>query len=79
MVFNACSHLAQALKCNAEAIYLGGGITTKILPALYQHFHSTFIQKGRYDKWLSGVSVWIIAATEPGLMGVQVIADRLTH
>jgi glucokinase len=65
------------LKSNAEAVYLSGGITQKILPALHAYFHGIFTHKGRYQNWLSKVSVWVVMAQEPGLLGAQIIAEDL--
>ena len=65
------------LKSNAEAVYLSGGITQKILPALHSYFHPIFTHKGRYQNWLSKVSVWVVMVQEPGLLGAQIIAEEL--
>jgi glucokinase len=66
-----------ALKSNAGSIYLSGGISPKILPALHDAFQSAFLNKGRYRNWLSQVSVWVVTAPEPGLMGAQIIAEEI--
>jgi glucokinase len=66
-----------ALKCNAQAVYLSGGITPQILTSLRRYFHHIFVDKGRYRQWLADVSVWVVAAPEPGLMGAQIEAENL--
>lgn len=68
-----------ALKLNAEAIYLSGGLSPKLLPALRASFPGTFVQKGRYRPWLSSLSVWVVTAEEPGLLGARQIAADLAQ
>ena len=68
-----------ALKLNAEAIYLSGGLSPKLLPSLRASFPGAFVQKGRYRSWLSSLSVWVVTAEEPGLLGARHIAASLAH
>ena len=69
----------MALKLNAEAIYLSGGLSPKLLPALRASFPSVFVQKGRYQSWLATLSVWVVTADEPGLLGARQIAASLAQ
>ena len=39
-----------ALKCNASAVYLSGGIPPRILARLHTEFRPAFQNKGRYSK-----------------------------
>ena len=68
-----------ALKLNAEAIYLSGGLSPKLLPALRASFPGTFVEKGRYRPWLSSLSVWVVTVEEPGLLGARQIAMDLAQ
>lgn len=68
-----------ALKLNAEAIYLSGGLSPKLLSALRASFPGAFVQKGRYRPWLSSLSVWVVIAEEPGLLGARQIASDLAY
>lgn len=65
------------LKSNAGVVFLSGGITPQILPAIHEHFQGAFINKGRYRSQLAQVSVWAVTAPKPGLFGAQVLAHRL--
>ena len=65
------------LKSNAGVVFLSGGITPQILPTIHEYFQGSFINKGRYKRLLSQVSVWAVTAPNPGLFGAQVLANRL--
>ncbi len=66
-----------ALKCDAEAVFLTGGLSVALLPALRAHFQGAFLSKGRYRDLLSQVSVWAVTAPELGLLGAELLADAL--
>lgn len=65
------------LKSNAGTVYLSGGVTPHLLPVLHEHFATHFLNKGRYSALLSRVSVWVVIEPDPGLLGAQVLAERL--
>lgn len=67
------------LKSNAGAVYLSGGVTPHLLPMLHEHFSHSFLCKGRYNKLLANVSVWVVIEPDPGLLGAQVLAERLLN
>ncbi len=69
------AHLA--LKCNAGAVYLTGGISPQILPALREEFSSAFIAKGRYRDLLSKIPVRVVLHPAPGLLGAAAQAKQL--
>lgn len=66
-----------ALKCNAGIVYLTGGVTPRVRPALEAHFRPAFVGKGRYGAWLETVPVRIVTHPDPGLMGAAVLAGAL--
>lgn len=66
-----------ALKCNAGVVYLAGGITPRILPALRAHFRPAFVSKGRYQPWLETVPVRVVTHPDPGLLGARLLAEAL--
>lgn len=63
---------ALALKCNAGAVYLAGGIAPRILPQLRARFRRAFEDAGRYRSLLSRVPVRVITHPEPGLLGAWI-------
>ena len=65
-----------ALKCLAVGgVYVAGGIAPKILPALKGNFFlSAFRKKGRFEKSLSGVPIYVIVNEEAALIGAAAIA-----
>lgn len=67
------------LKSNAGIVFLSGGVTPHLLPAIHEQFPSNFIKKGRYQRLLGGVSVWAVTIPHPGLLGAQVLAERLLN
>ncbi len=66
-----------ALKCNAGVVYLTGGVTPHVLPALRTHFVPAFVAKGRYGPWLQQVPVRAVVHPDPGLVGAAVVAASL--
>jgi len=66
-----------ALKCNAGVVYLTGGVTPRVLPALRAHFRSAFVTKGRYSSWLETVPVRVVTHPDPGLSGARILAERV--
>lgn len=68
-----------ALKSNAGVVFLSGGVTPHLLPAIHEQFPSDFVKKGRYQRLLGGVSVWAVTIPHPGLLGAQVLAERLLN
>ncbi|MBM4290832.1 MAG: hypothetical protein FJ138_04830 [Deltaproteobacteria bacterium] len=68
------AHLA--LKCDAEAVFLTGGLSASLLPALRAHFQGAFLNKGRCRDLLSRVSVWVVTAPDLGLLGAALLAGQ---
>jgi glucokinase len=66
-----------ALKCDAEAVFLTGGLSAALTPALHAHFQGAFLNKGRYRELLSRVSVWLVTAPDLGLVGAERLALEL--
>ncbi len=66
-----------ALKCNAGVVYLTGGVTPRVLPALNAHFRPAFVAKGRYRAWLETVPVRVVTHPDPGLLGARLLAEAL--
>lgn len=66
-----------ALKCDAEAVFLVGGLSHALTPALRAHFQGAFLNKGRYRELLSKVSVWVVTARDLGLIGAERLALEL--
>lgn len=60
-----------ALKCLARGgVYVGGGIAPKILPKLRDgSLVRSFVAKGRYQRLLSTIPVWVILNDQAGLLG----------
>lgn len=59
-------------------VYVAGGIVTKLLPAMTSGgFVRAFIAKGRYERLLREVPVWIIRDPDAGLLGAAHVAATL--
>ncbi len=67
-----------ALQCNAAVVYLSGGISPRILPALRRHFPAAFRNKGRYGAWLATVPLRVVTHPDPGLLGATLLARELS-
>lgn len=65
-----------SLALNAGAVWLLGGITSRILPVLRPRFRNAFENKGRYRAQLEQVPVRVVTYTDPGLLGARLIAQR---
>ena len=50
----------MVLKCNADQVYLGGGIPPRILPFIRERFRKTFENKGRYRQMQEKVSIRVV-------------------
>lgn len=60
------------------AVYVGGGITPKILPKLQEGgFFSSFIAKGRLSTLLEQISIFVILNDQTALLGAALVAARL--
>jgi glucokinase len=71
-----------ALKANAlGGIFLGGGITGKILPALQKpDFIQAFLRKGRMSKLLQSIPVKIITDQHAALKGIaHYVVHQINH
>ena len=55
-------------------VYLGGGITPKLLPLLQSHFLPAFRAKGRFASLLQGFPVVVVRADDLGLRGAALHA-----
>lgn len=59
-------------------VYLGGGISPKILPALRQGpFMKAFVDKGRFEDYLKKIPVWVIMNDKAALLGAAIGAFDL--
>lgn len=58
-----------ALKCNASAVYLSGGIPPRILARLHTEFRPAFENKGRYSGLMSNTAVYVVTYPNAGLLG----------
>lgn len=69
-----------ALKALATSgVYLGGGITPKILPALSSGgFLEAFGDKGRFADFMKGIPVRVILNDRAGILGAANCAARMT-
>ncbi len=68
-----------ALRSVAGAVFLGGGIAPKILPALQDgSFVRAFTAKGPMRDLLAAVPVHVILNPQAGLIGAAVYADGMT-
>jgi len=69
---------ALALRCVASAVYIGGGIAPKLLPALRTGaFLRAFADKGRFREWLEGVEVSVCLEPRAPLLGAAHAAAEL--
>ena len=68
-----------ALKTLARGgVYLGGGISPKIIDKLRdQRFSQAFISKGRYKRLLSSIPVHVIMNDKAALLGAASVAARM--
>ena len=58
-----------ALKCNASAVYLSGGIPPRILARLHTEFRPAFENKGRYSRLMQNTAVYVVTYPNTGLLG----------
>lgn len=59
-------------------IYVGGGIVNKLLPAMTNGtFVRAFVAKGRYERLMREIPVWIIRDPDCGLYGAAHVAATL--
>lgn len=63
------------LSLNAGAVWLLGGITSRILPLLRPRFRSAFEDKGRLRGLLEQVPVRVVTHADPGLLGARMVAE----
>lgn len=69
---------ALALRCVATAVYIGGGIAPKLLPALRSGaFVRAFCDKGRFRERLEGVEVSVCLEPRAPLLGAAHAAAEL--
>lgn len=66
-----------ALQVNAGLVYLTGGIAPRIRSLLGGRLREAFESKGRYGEWAKGVPIWLVLHPDPGLLGAQVMAERV--
>jgi glucokinase len=68
-----------ALKILASGgVYIAGGIAPKIAERLKEGgFMRAFLDKGRFAGLLSGIPVYVVLNPQVGLMGAEVVAERL--
>lgn len=60
-------------------VYVGGGIVNKLLAAMTAGgFMQAFKAKGRYERLMTEIPVWIIRDPDAGLYGAAHVAARLT-
>lgn len=64
-----------ALALNAGAVWLLGGITSRILPFLRPRFRAAFEDKGRFRSHLEQVPVRVVTHADPGLLGARLVAE----
>jgi glucokinase len=61
-----------------SGVYVGGGIVGKLLPAMTAGgFLQAFVAKGRYERLLREIPVWIIRDPDTGLLGAASVAATL--
>jgi len=59
-------------------VYIGGGIVGKLLPAMTAGgFMQAFTAKGRYERLLREIPVWVIRDSDAGLLGAASVAASL--
>jgi len=59
-------------------VYVGGGIVNKLLPVMTNGaFVKAFVAKGRYEKLMREIPVWIIRDPDAGLHGAASVAAML--
>lgn len=60
-------------------VYIGGGIVPKLGPRFDRSgFRARFEAKGRFNKYLSEVPIWVITAEYPAFVGVSaILTERL--
>lgn len=66
-----------ALQVNAGLVYVTGGIPPRILPLLRTRLRPAFEGKGRYAEWAREVPIRLVLHKDPGLLGAQVMAERV--
>lgn len=66
-----------ALQVNAGLVYLTGGIPPRIRPLLAARLRAAFEAKGRYEAWAKAVPIRLVLHPDPGLLGAQVMAERV--
>jgi glucokinase len=60
-------------------VYVAGGIVHKLLPAMTRDtFVSAFVAKGRYERLMREIPVWIVRDPDAGLHGAAHVAASLT-
>jgi glucokinase len=61
-----------------SGVYVGGGIVNKLLPVMTSGaFMRAFVAKGRYERLLTEIPVWIIRDPDAGLYGAAHVAASL--
>lgn len=61
-----------------SGIYVGGGIVNKLLPVMTSGaFVRAFVAKGRYERLMEEIPVWIIRDPDAGLYGAAHVAASL--
>jgi glucokinase len=59
-------------------VYVGGGIVNKLLPAMTRgRFVEAFVAKGRYERLMREIPVWIIRDPDAGLQGAAHVAAAM--
>jgi glucokinase len=59
-------------------VYVGGGIVNKLLPVMTSGaFVKAFVAKGRYQKLMREIPVWIIRDPDTGLLGAASVAAMM--
>lgn len=59
-------------------VYVGGGIVNKLLPVMTGgQFTAAFVAKGRYERLMREIPVWIIRDPDAGLHGAAYVAAAL--
>ena len=63
-----------------SGVYVGGGIVNKLLPAMTSgRFMDAFVAKGRYERLMREIPVWIIRDPDAGLQGAAHVAASLVR
>ena len=65
------------LKCNANAVFVSGGIPPRVLPFLKARFRAAFENKGRYRGLMQGVAARVVIEPYLGLIGAGVAGEAL--